>query len=184
MPTRLTVKNRKFFRELENGTDFTLNPTSYGTHLKGSVGDRVKMTCDISIYTQIIPDNYKVETKGTEVTIISEGSFKDSGFWIGDIVKWRYVSGESDLEIIYSDEDKIVANRLSGSSSDGYVNNTDRRSFKLASESTDLRYTFNQQEQLESFDLKSIINGSESSFIVKEIDGTLKVENGVIQIRL
>ena len=191
MPTRLTIKNKKFFRELENGTGFNLNPTSFGTHLKGSVGNRVKMTADVSIYTQIIPDNYKVETVSGQISILSDGTFADSGIWNGDIVAFRKVGGESQIEVTYSDDDKIIGNLISGTDGTDYVNNTGRRSIKLLTPSTDLRYSYNIQEQLESFDLSSLINESQSSFIVKELTGSFQdgdwsnentsIENGILK---
>jgi len=174
MPTRLTVKNRKFFRELENGSNFSLNPTSYGTHLKGSVGDRIKMTCDIELYKYIELNNYIYTNNGTsDHTIFIDGGFSEGGLWVGDSVKIRFGSGVSDFEITSISDDFLTLSFIGGYSQASFTNGAKDR-LKLSIPSTDLRYTFNNQEQLESFDLKSIINGSESSFIVKEIDGTLK----------
>jgi len=174
MPTRLTVKNRKFFRELENGSDFTLNPTSYGTHLKGSVGDKVKMTCDIDVYHYFEPSNFIYTNNGDGTcSFYSEGGFSEGGVWVGDTLKIRFTSSDFTGIVTSITDDYLTLDNLAGNVSASLESSQSRR-LKLFTPSTDLRYTFNNQEQLESFDLKSIINGSESSFIVKEIDGTLK----------
>ena len=178
MPTRLTVKNRKFFRELENGSDFSLNPTSYGTHLKGSVGDRVKMTCDVEINTYIPIQGYFYQQIGNSRVITkNDADFTGQGFWVGDEIIFRTQNPEARTTIgtITSvTQTQITYDFVSGASPDSGNHDAYEDRIKLKSLNTDLRYTFNNQEQLESFDLKSIINGSESSFIVKEIDGTLK----------
>jgi len=169
MPTRLTVKNRKFFRELENGSGFSLNPTSFGTHLKGSVGDKVKMTCNAEVYYYIELKTYNYNNGGfNDHSITFKGGFVNASIWIGDGISIRSGAGLMNATITSVSDDFISFNNITGNvPPSGDNSGTDR--LKLNRFSTDLRYSYNVQEQLESFDLKSLINGSESSFIVKEI---------------
>ena len=172
MPTRLTIKNRKFFRELENGSQFNLNQTSYANHLKGSVMDKVKMTCEIDLYTYVEVNGFVwTNNGGTGDTMYQEGAFKDCGLWVGDEVIITFTSNEWSSEIVSISNDFLVLNYLSGNPPSDLSSTANRR-IKLFTPSLDLRYNFNIQEQLESFDLESLINGSESSFIVKEIQQT------------
>jgi len=168
MPTTLTINNKKFFRELENGNGFNLNPTSFGTHLKGSVGNRVKMTADLSIYTRVDLQNYSTGNVSGVSFIRKEGVFEGEGLWVGDTITLRNVANETSGVITSINKDEVFFNTTPPLTAEN-LSDSSKRSVKLNTVSTDLRYNFNIQEQLESFDLNSLINESQSSFIVKTI---------------
>ena len=174
MPTRITIKNRKFFRELENGNSYSLNTNSFGSHLKGSVMNRLKMTADVSIYTYEILTNYNFKNVSPiEKQIYKEGGgFNNLGIFLGDeiIYRYEYAGIKTATGVITSiSDDLIIYNITSGDSppDSGYGLDPDR--IKLQTISTDLKYNYNIQEQLESFDLQSLINQGDSSFIVRNI---------------
>ena len=114
MPTRLTIKNRKFFRELENGSRFNLNRTSYANHLKGSVMDKVKMTCEVELYTQIIIQSYNQGANGTDYFIEKENLFVNSGLWTGDEILIRSVGGNTFGTITSIDDNRMDFTYTSG----------------------------------------------------------------------
>ena len=87
MPEIIQVTSRKFFNQLTNGEDFTLNTSDFATHLLGSIGEKQKadITFTISWKSSSSPYNQFVVDFSTNTITRQSGSFIDDGFKIGDL---------------------------------------------------------------------------------------------------
>jgi len=87
MGLSLLTQSRKFFSQIKNGEGFSLLTGDFGTHLKGSVMEkmRLNMEVDIEWFAQASAINPFKFDGGNTVTRDS-GSWIDDGFTEGDII--------------------------------------------------------------------------------------------------
>lgn len=86
MPLKLLVQSRKFFSQLANGEDFSLNASDFATHLKGSVMEKLKAIYQFDISwdsNSTASEPYDIDGNVIERPA---GSFIADGFSIGDEV--------------------------------------------------------------------------------------------------
>lgn len=80
----IQVLSRKYFSEWANGTSFSASTSDYGTHLKGSVGEKLKFVTSIRavLISEATPtDSWTYDNSG--VLKRANGSFLDEGFHVG-----------------------------------------------------------------------------------------------------
>ena len=80
----IQVLSRKYFSEWANGVSFASNLTDYGTHLKGSVGEKLKFVTSIraGLISEATPsESWTYDNSG--VLKRANGSFLDEGFHVG-----------------------------------------------------------------------------------------------------
>ena len=88
MAIQLTPISSKYFSEIKNGTSFSLNTGDFGTHLKGTPGERMKAEITVQISWRFDITTYDITNTNT-ITLQSGSVFADSGgggggFSIGD----------------------------------------------------------------------------------------------------
>lgn len=111
MAVQITVTESKYFSEIKNGPLFDQNTGDFGTHLKGSLGERLKAELTVQIRWSMPMLNYNV-TGGDTITLQS-GSFFSEGFSVGD-----------SANLSLQDGSQSVTFTVTSISSDGKVMNT------------------------------------------------------------
>lgn len=111
MAIQLTPISSKYFSEIKNGPLFDQNLGDFGTHLKGSLGERIKAEIDVQISWRYDIVNYDITN--TNTITLSSGSFLAQGFSIGGTanITFRGVGGTSEtftIVTISSDGKQMV----------------------------------------------------------------------------
>ncbi len=80
----IQVLTRKYFSEWGNGTSFSSNTSDFGTHLKGSIGEKVKAVIRVQAALISIADTAnQFEVLNGNVLRRQSGSWIDEGFAVG-----------------------------------------------------------------------------------------------------
>ena len=91
MAIQLTPISSKYYSEIKNGTLFDQNTGDFGTHLKGSLGERMKAEIDVQISWRYDIVNYDITN--TNTITLSSGSFLQQGFSIGGTANLTFRGG-------------------------------------------------------------------------------------------
>jgi len=89
MSVRIIVTDSKYFSELKNGSNFALNPSDFGNHLKGNFGEKLKAELTVQVSWRMGLSNYQITNSNT--ITLSSGSFFQEGFSVGDSAAYSQV---------------------------------------------------------------------------------------------
>lgn len=182
MSVDIRLVDSKFFAQLNNGDDFTLNPADFTAHLKSNVMERVKteLTVEVDWYAELTTFDIIMDSVNTTVRITDQtANWLADGLRVGDQVKWSVDDGTNtskytgDVGSITGPE--IVLNNLvlvSGFAiPDGpksYVNN---KAFIVGlTQLTALNYNPALIENNESFNVLNKLTNADLTFAFSGID--------------
>jgi hypothetical protein len=174
--------DKKFYDQLNNGDDFNQNLTSFATHLKGGVTERLKAVFTIQIdwfsyqsTFSIIIDNGAGTVKITDNT----ANYQNDGIQVGDSVKWSINDGTASRQytgvVTSITGGEIVLGSLiltqGGIISDGIHSYTSKDSYITGlTDITSLKYKFGLIENNESFNTLSKLTNTDQLYSYNNID--------------
>ena len=126
----IQVLSRKYFSEWANGTSFSSSTSDYATHLKGSVGEKLKFVSRVraSLFA-IAEDSSPFNYNNSQVLSRSSGSWLQDGFHIGQTFAFieNYTSGTPTVivsgTIAYLNDTELEFSGLTGSFTVGSYTN-------------------------------------------------------------
>ncbi|PHR23618.1 MAG: hypothetical protein COA36_16945 [Desulfotalea sp.] len=94
MSSAIRLIGSKFFAQLNNGDNFSLNLTDFATHLKGGVTERIKaqLTVQVDWWTQMTTFDVLADSVGNTLRI-TDLTADYSGMSVGDTVKFSWNDG-------------------------------------------------------------------------------------------
>ena len=89
MPQIINIESRKFFNQIENGSDFTLNTGNFTTYLQGNAGGKYKAQHEVSIKWWAVASSADKFTFVPTINRIirTSGDFLSDGFVVGDTIE-------------------------------------------------------------------------------------------------
>lgn len=122
----IKVTSRKFFSQWQNGDTFGSNLTDFATHLKGSIGERIKAVVQVEASLISVADQstqFELINPGT-VLRKTVGSWIDEGFQVGQTVSlisnYTGVSGSGSAAIDFTATiDTLTATELTFTTTSG-----------------------------------------------------------------
>ena len=87
--TNLNIISKKFFSELRNGVDFSLNLSDYTTDIRGNVGERLKLNCVFEIETFVLGSDVgsiHVDMLATKANFTGNVAWFDEGIDNGSVI--------------------------------------------------------------------------------------------------
>ncbi len=86
MPQDFNIVSRKFYTQLKNGADFTLNPNDFTLNLACSIGERMKAVFEVEVFNSAHSTSGSVFTAGGNSVFRQSGSFIADKFDVGDTI--------------------------------------------------------------------------------------------------
>lgn len=165
MPTEVKVQSRKFFNQIENGSDFSLNTSNFTTYFQGNAGGKYKAAHEVTVeWYAFASSGNRFSYRAADNKIVRQyGSWIEDGFSVNDEI--RIVSGSNtstgdatitninDLEITIDSGDQVLVDEL------------DTASIVVGRTSLDeCEFTYNLIGNDESTNFLSKIDGNEMKF--------------------
>ncbi len=169
MGLQLIVQSRKFFSQIKNGEDFSLLTGDFGTHLKGSVGEKMRMVMQLDIeWFSLSTASSPFIFDGTNTVKRSSGSFIADGFSVGDIADFFSpqgvpIAGNSRTILVLNDTFMIVDGPAFG------VSTATDAHIRGLTELTGFIHSFGLIGNDEPFNFQSKVEGSDQIYTAKGV---------------
>ena len=176
MSVEVRVVDQKFYAKLNNGDNFTLNPSDFALHLKGGVLEEIKAVFNVQIgwFLKIGSESATLFYNDTLNTLRIEISGKDfinEGFSIGDDYKyndiaWGYKGVISSISL---GEMTMTVTSTSGLPDAGFSSPSETTYLTGTTHKTALKYDFGLIENNESINFLSKLTNTEQSYLYEGI---------------
>ena len=176
----INVISRKFYNQLDNGSDYTLNTSTFTNFIKGNSGGRYKAIHDIGVEwfstaTQIYNGTSYTIINGFTFTATADTITRDSGSWIsdgfklGDTIKAVTTSATNDGSFTISNiTDSVIT--CSGA---GFSNQVDGDAIVVGFTTlNDVEFQFGLIENSESINFNSKVDGNVQKYRLQGVSGT------------
>jgi len=185
MPKGIEIIDAKFFNQLENGEDFTLNTSNYSTVLTGNILGRYKAVHQVAVSwwaktPGVQNQEWTFRAADDSITRIN-GTWAEDGFIVGDTIDLATTGGTNNvtgvIQSISSDGYTIYLNVALTDQVDQYAIGVGSRT------NNDIEFRYGLIENQEVTNFKSKVDGSEQRYTLKGITGTLQTmtESGVVK---
>ena len=160
----IKVISRKFYNQLDNGEDFTLNTSTFTNFLKGNSGGKYKAIHDIGVEwfstaTQVgttIINGFTFTATADTITR-DQGSWIDDGFKLGDTIKAVTTSATNDGTYTVSN----ITDTVLTCSGAGFSNQVDGDAIVVGFTTlNDVEFQYGLIENGESINFNSKVDGN------------------------
>ena len=179
----INVISRKFYNQLDNGSDYTLNTSTFTNFIKGNSGGRYKAIHDIGV--EWFSTALQVGTtivNGFTFTATADTITRDSGSWIsdgfklGDTIKTVTTSGTNDKTCTISN----ITDSVLTCSGAGFSNQVDGDAIIVGFTTlNDVEFQFGLIENSESINFNSKVDGNVQKYRLQGVSGTPTAMNPV-----
>ena len=179
----IKVISRKFYNQLDNGEDFTLNTSTFTNFLKGNSGGKYKAIHDIGVEwfstatqvgTTII--NGFTFTATADTIARDQGSWIDDGFKLGDTIKTVTTSGTNDGTYTISN----ITDTVLTCSGAGFSNQVDGDAIVVGFTTlNDVEFQYGLIENGEQINFNSKIDGNVQKYRLEGVSATPTAMNPV-----
>ncbi len=179
----IKVISRKFYNQLDNGEDFTLNTSTFTNFLKGNSGGKYKAIHDIGVEwfstaTQVgttIINGFTFTATADTITRDS-GSWIDDGFKLGDTIKAVTTSATNDGTYTVSN----ITDTVLTCSGAGFTNQVDGDAIVVGFTTlNDVEFQYGLIENSESINFNSKIDGNLQKYRLEGVSATPTAMNPV-----
>jgi len=179
----IKVISRKFYNQLDNGEDFTLNTSTFTNFLKGNSGGKYKAIHDIGVEwfstaskvgTTII--NGFTFTATADTITRDQGSWIDDGFKLGDTIKAVTTSATNDGTYTVSN----ITDTVLTCSGAGFTNQVDGDAIVVGFTTlNDVEFQYGLIENGEQINFNSKIDGNIQKYRLEGVSATPTAMNPV-----
>lgn len=179
----IKVISRKFYNQLDNGEDFTLNTSTFTNFLKGNSGGKYKAIHDIGVDwfstasqvgTTII--NGFTFTATADTITRDQGSWIDDGFKLGDTIKAVTTSATNDGTYTVSN----ITDTVLTCSGAGFTNQVDGDAIVVGFTTlNDVEFQYGLIENGEQINFNSKIDGNLQKYRLEGVSATPTAMNPV-----
>lgn len=179
----IKVISRKFYNQLDNGEDFTLNTSTFTNFLKGNSGGKYKAIHDIGVEwfstaTQVgttIINGFTFTATADTITR-DQGSWIDDGFKLGDTIKAVTTSATNDGTYTVSN----ITDTVLTCSGAGFSNQVDGDAIVVGFTTlNDVEFQYGLIENGEQINFNSKVDGNVQKYRLEGVSATATAMNPV-----
>jgi len=179
----IKVISRKFYNQLDNGEDFTLNTSTFTNFLKGNSGGKYKAIHDIGVEwfstaTQVgttIINGFTFTATADTITR-DQGSWIDDGFKLGDTIKAVTTSATNDGTYTVSN----ITDTVLTCSGAGFTNQVDGDAIVVGITTlNDVEFQYGLIENGEQINFNSKVDGNVQKYRLEGVSATATAMNPV-----
>ena len=179
----IKVISRKFYNQLDNGEDFTLNTSTFTNFLKGNSGGKYKAIHDIGVEwfstaTQVgttIINGFTFTATADTITR-DQGSWIDDGFKLGDTIKAVTTSATNDGTYTISN----ITDTVLTCSGAGFTNQVDGDAIVVGFTTlNDVEFQYGLIENGEQINFNSKVDGNVQKYRLEGVSATATAMNPV-----